>query len=217
MKRQRLGVSTGGGRGSGSRDAILEAAERVFADAGLAGARTDAIARAAGVNKALLYYYFKSKDALYFAVLENHMKEFNRRGLEVLKRPGSPRHTLLEYVGMHFDFVSSRPNYPRLFHRLVISGGGKLERLAAKYFQPVRRRLIRIIERGVQTGELRRVECRQAAVSIVGLAVFNFVAAPVVRKVTNVDPYSKVHLAQRKKEILDLVRYGLFRKPEDRF
>jgi TetR/AcrR family transcriptional regulator len=217
MKRQRLGAAAGGRRGGGSRDAILKAAERVFADAGLAGARTDAIARAAGVNKALLYYYFKSKDALYLAVLENHMKEFNRRGLEVLMRPGSPRRTLLEYVGMHFDFMSSRPNYPRLFHRLVISGGSGLERLAEKYFQPVRRRLIRIIERGVHTGEFRRVESRHAAVSIVGLAVFNFAAAPVVRKVTNVDPYSKAHLAQRRKGILDLVRYGLFRKPEDRF
>ena len=47
-----------------SREAILLAAERIFAESGLAGARTDAIAAAAGVNKALLYYYFKSKSDL---------------------------------------------------------------------------------------------------------------------------------------------------------
>ncbi|HEX4263610.1 MAG TPA: helix-turn-helix domain-containing protein, partial [Verrucomicrobiae bacterium] len=52
-----------------SRAIILATAGRIFAQTGLAGARTDEIADAAGVNKALLYYYFKSKDALYEAVV----------------------------------------------------------------------------------------------------------------------------------------------------
>ena len=53
-----------------TRAAILEAAEGIFAEVGLAGARIDAIAGAAGINKAMLYYYFKSKEGLYRAVLE---------------------------------------------------------------------------------------------------------------------------------------------------
>ena len=72
-------------RGAETRAAILAAAEQVFAKAGLAGARTDAIAAAAGVNKALLYYYFKSKGGLYEAVVEDHFREFNRQ------RPGGAR------------------------------------------------------------------------------------------------------------------------------
>ena len=59
-----------------TREALLKAGLAEFAAKGLAGARTDAIAAAAGVNKALIYYYFKSKDALYLAVVEEHMKEF---------------------------------------------------------------------------------------------------------------------------------------------
>src|SRR5678815_5951856 len=58
------------GRPEESRAAILEAAVQEFSREGVAGARTDAIARAAGVNKALLYYYFKDKDTLYGAVLD---------------------------------------------------------------------------------------------------------------------------------------------------
>ena len=50
---------------------ILAAAERIFAARGLAGARTDEIAQAARVNKAMLYYYFGSKERLYRAVFEN--------------------------------------------------------------------------------------------------------------------------------------------------
>src|SRR5437016_9959890 len=58
------------GRPEESRAAILQAAVREFAREGIAGARTDAIARAAHVNKALLYYYFKDKETLYGAVLD---------------------------------------------------------------------------------------------------------------------------------------------------
>src|SRR5271156_4457685 len=54
-----------------SRAAILQAAAQEFADHGIAGARTDAIAREARVNKALLYYYFKDKETLYAAVLDH--------------------------------------------------------------------------------------------------------------------------------------------------
>ena len=54
-----------------SRAAILQAAAQEFAEHGIAGARTDAIARAARVNKALLYYYFKDKETLYGAVLDD--------------------------------------------------------------------------------------------------------------------------------------------------
>src|ERR1022692_2052812 len=68
----RLGTHRLGTRGrpEESRAAILKAAVAEFAEHGIAGARTDAIARAAHVNKALLYYYFKDKDALYGAVLD---------------------------------------------------------------------------------------------------------------------------------------------------
>ena len=62
-----------------TRATILKAAEQVYAERGLAGARTDAIAAAAGVNKALLYYYFKSKEELYQAVVGSQVREFQQQ------------------------------------------------------------------------------------------------------------------------------------------
>ena len=70
--RARLGSR---GKPEESRAAILQAAIREFAREGVAGARTDAIAKAAKVNKALLYYYFRDKDALYGAALEQVFQE----------------------------------------------------------------------------------------------------------------------------------------------
>src|SRR5438132_309880 len=88
-----------------TRAVILATAGRIFAETGLAGARTDVIAKTAGVNKALLYYYFKSKESLYEAVVEDHFRRFNEQALALLNSKGSARDVLLRYVSLHFDFI----------------------------------------------------------------------------------------------------------------
>src|SRR5271156_6175319 len=123
-------------RNNETRAAILSAAGRIFAKAGLAGARTDDIAAAAGVNKALLYYYFKSKESLYEAVVEDHFREFNRQALELLAEPGPARAVLLRYVSMHFDFISAKHQSGSLFQQMMMNCGKSLERLIRKYFAP---------------------------------------------------------------------------------
>src|SRR3954449_10822319 len=97
-----------------SRAAILKAAVREFAREGVAGARTDQIARAAGVNKALLYYYFKDKEALYGAVVNSIFKDMRDQLLSVLDSELPPREKILKYVGAHFDYIASSPHFPRV-------------------------------------------------------------------------------------------------------
>src|ERR1700742_2040210 len=82
-----------------SRAAILQAAMREFSREGVAGARTDAIARAAGVNKALLYYYFEDKETLYGAVLDQVFGGLRAAIEEALSCDLPPREKLLAYVG----------------------------------------------------------------------------------------------------------------------
>jgi TetR/AcrR family transcriptional regulator len=199
-----------------SRAAILRAAERIFAEKGLAGARTEAIARRAGVNKALLYYYFRSKDALYLAVIEEHLKEFETQALEILKASGSARARLLSYVSMHFDFVSAHRFFPILLQRTMLTGGPALNRLRRRWAWPVMRRLVELIEQGVREGELRAVDGGHTLMSLISLTVHYFAAAPLIRVVGGFDPYDEKRLAERKSAVLDLVRFGLFRHPEER-
>src|ERR1035437_2796758 len=120
-----------------TRAAILASAARIFAQSGVDGARMDAIASAAGVNKAMLYYYFKSKDLLYSAVLENHFKEFHRRAMEVFTAGGSASSILLRFVEAHFDFISSQRDYSMLFQRLMLTNIERIERLVRKYYMPI--------------------------------------------------------------------------------
>jgi TetR/AcrR family transcriptional regulator len=203
-------------RGTESRAAILAAAERVFADGGLEGARMDAIAAKAGVNKALLYYYFRSKEELYAAILESHLQEFHRRALEILSAEGPARSTLLRYLSLHFDFLGQRPFFPRLVQRLMTTDGQPARRLSQEYSAPLYRKLVEVVERGIRARELRPVDSHHTVYSLVALTVFYFSAAPIIKSVSHIDPFDPANVQKRKREVLKLVRYGLFREPEAR-
>jgi TetR/AcrR family transcriptional regulator len=196
-----------------SRAAILGAAEQIFAKSGLAGARTDAIAAAAGVNKALLYYYFKSKGGLYEAVVEDHFREFNRQALDVLAAPTSARAVVLRYVSLYFDFISARHRYAALYQQLMTARGKPLERLVRKYMVPRSNAFNALLRRGIRDGEFRRVDPRHTAISLVGLIVFYFSAAPVLQILGHSNAYNGVTLTRRKQEVLDFIRHGLFVDP----
>jgi TetR/AcrR family transcriptional regulator len=197
-----------------TRATILNAAERIYAEVGLAGARTDAIAAAAGVNKALLYYYFKSKEGLYQAVVGSQLRQFQQQAREVLSAQGPAGPILMNYVSYHFDFIGTHPNFPRIFQRMMMEGDHALERMIREHSIPLKRLLVAVLERGMKSGEFRRMDKGHTIVSIAGLAAHYFNIAPAIRLVTGQDPYSKANLAARKAEVLNFIRYAVFRNPE---
>src|SRR5579871_6406240 len=197
-------------RSAETRAAILSAAELAFARSGLAGARTDEIAADAGVNKALLYYYFRSKQALYEAVLESHFEEFNRRALELLAAPGTAPEILLRYATLHFDFISAKHRSAPLFQQMMLAGGRPLERLVRKYIIPRNDALKKLLMRGMREGDLRRQDPVHASISIVALIVFYFSAARVLQQLGDFDPFSPSNLKHRRAEMLGFIRHGLF-------
>ena len=197
-----------------TRATILKAAEQIYAEYGLAGARTDAIAAAAGVNKALLYYYFKSKEGLYQAVVGSQVREFQQQAREVLSAKGPAGPILLRYVSYHFDFIGTHPHYPRIFQRMMMEGDRALERMIREHSIPLKKLLVALLARGMKSGEFRRLNKAHTIVSIAGLTAHYFNIAPAFRVITGQDPYSKANLATRKAEVLKFIRYALFRNPE---
>ena len=197
-----------------TRITILRAAERIYAENGMAGARTEAIAVAAGVNKALLYYYFKSKEGLYQAVIGSQLQEFQQQARELLSAKGPAGPILLRYVSYHFDFIGTHPNYPRIFQRMMMEGDRALERTIREHSVPLKKLLEAVLERGMRSGEFRQMDKGHTIVSIAGLTAHYFNIAPAFRLITGQDPYSKSNLATRKAEVLKFIRYALFRDPE---
>src|SRR5580698_2215547 len=106
-----------------SRAAILQAAAKEFAEHGIAGARTDAIARAARVNKALLYYYFKDKETLYGEAIDFAFGQLSEHMMAVLDRDLPPKEKVLLYVGTYFDFVASHHSTRNLIQMETMRAG----------------------------------------------------------------------------------------------
>ncbi|MDE3181654.1 MAG: TetR/AcrR family transcriptional regulator [Acidobacteriota bacterium] len=197
-----------------AREAILRAAERIFAEKGLDGARTEAIAQAAHVNKAMLYYYFKSKNGLFAAVMEKAIRQSNQRIMAILSERGPATDVMLRYAATMFDALSERPYSYFLFQRFLMTNPKVVERLMRTYGVPRIRRLTALIRRGVRRKEFRPVDPEQMAVSIGSLIIFYFSTGPAIKAVMRSDPFHPGTLGKRKQEMMDFIRYGLFKNPE---
>jgi AcrR family transcriptional regulator len=195
-----------------SRAAILNAAVAEFAQHGIAGARTDAIARAAKVNKALLYYYFKDKDALYEAVLDHVFSGLRVRVLPVLESKLPPREKILEYLGAYFDYIAANPRFPRVVQAEWMRSGGSahMQQIAKKYFRPIFAKLVDVLREGMEAGEFRAVNPTDFLPSMVGIIVFYFGAAPVMKALMKVDPLSVERIRERRAFVLDFISAALF-------
>jgi TetR/AcrR family transcriptional regulator len=213
MHKTRLGSR---GKPEESRGAILQAAIREFAQEGMAGARTDAIASTARVNKALLYYYYQDKETLYGAALDYAFEQMSAHMLAVLDRDLPPREKVLAYVGEYFDFIAGHGFNRNLIQmEMVRAGHGSphLQRIAKQYFQPLYVKLGGVIREGITRGEFRAIDPQQFIPSMVALVVFYFTSAPIMKTITGVDPLKPEKIAERRAAVLDFVSAVLF-KPQ---
>jgi TetR/AcrR family transcriptional regulator len=197
-----------------TRSAILKAAIQEFANEGVAGARTDAIARAARVNKALLYYYFKDKETLHGAVLDHVFSGLAARMDEVLKQPLPPRQKILAYARAHFDYIAATPIYPKLVQREMMragrAGSPHMRRIVERYLRPVEQKVAEVLRQGIESGEFRRIDPLHFLLSMVAMNVFYFGSAPVIALITGMDPLAPELIAARRAAVLDLISAALF-------
>ena len=198
-----------------SRAAILQAAAQEFAQYGIAGARTDAIAREAHVNKALLYYYFTDKETLYGAVLDSVFLGLRTAVFRVLDTDQPPREKMIAYAGAYFDFIASNQMYPRLMQREMMRArdgqSQHIDKVIKNYIQPIFMRVSEVIRKGIEDGEFRPVNPVHFVPSIVAMIVFFFSSAPMMQKIVGFNPLTPDRIAERKAAVLDFISAALFR------
>lgn len=198
-----------------SRAAILRAAAQEFAQHGIAGARTDAIAREARVNKALLYYYFKDKETLYGAVLDNAFSGLKNTVFRVLDSDLLPREKLMAYAGAYFDFIASNQLYPRLMQREMMRAregqSQHIDKVIKNYIRPIFHRVSELLQKGIAEGEFRPVNPAHFVPSMVAMIVFYFSSAPMMQKIVGFNPLTPERIAERRAAVLDFISAALFR------
>ena len=214
---RRHSTSKMGSRGhpAASRAAILRAAAEEFAEHGIAGARTDAIAREARVNKALLYYYFKDKETLYGAVLDHAFSGLKATVFRVLDSDLPPRQKIMTYVGTYFDFIASNQVYPKLMQREMMRAreghSPHIEKLVKNYFQPIYARVGELLRKGIAEGEFRKIDPAHFMPSMVAMIIFYFSSAPLMQKIVRFNPLAPERIAERRAAVLDFISAALFR------
>lgn len=192
-----------------SRAALLEAAETVFTREGLAGARTEEIARLAGANKAMVHYYFDTKEKLYEAVLHRFLSQFREQVLEPIKSGATPTDSLFIYVDGHMEFLVRHPNFPRLVQREMMTGGPRMRHLIEHFQGPLSRALRKVLRAGIRCGEFRKVDVDNMLLSIGSVTAFHFIIAPVIKILLRIDSFNRKLVARRKAAVFDLLGHGL--------
>ena len=201
-------------RADQARVRILEAAVRQFSENGLAGARTEQIAEDAGVNKALLYYYFKSKDALYTAALEWVAAEVRASSMAVFEGPASEGEKFLRFVLNHFDRIHTNRGFQSLMQQEMIrlhrGESHSLSSLVEKVFKPAMERTMEVLRAGIASGELVDTDPMQIQYAATGANVFYFLSAPLMKLVQGADPLEIPALESRRAKAIEFLGQTLF-------
>ncbi len=154
-----------------TRTAILDSAERIFARDGLRSTRTEEIAAGSGVTKAMIHYYFDTKEALYQAVLDRVFRE-REEGMNFASlRELPPTQALRGFVERLLQQMCAKPHLGPLFALENIQNDGAFYN---KNGGKIYRTLTDIIERGVNDGSFRPQDAGHTAVNVMGACVHFF-------------------------------------------
>ena len=197
-----------------SRQRILDAALLEFSSEGLAGARTDRIAVAAGVNKALLYYYFESKENLYNATLEMIAGRVRDSSMAVFLRPATAGERIVRFALSHFDRILSQREFQSMMQQEMIrvhkGESGATSLLIQRVFAPIHTMFQALVREGIASGELIVADWFQFPLAALGANVFYFLAAPIWGSLVPFDPFAPEVLAERRCALVRFLGQALF-------
>ena len=188
-----------------SREDILDAAERLFAQRGYEGTSLSDVGRAAGLSRATPGYFFGSKADLLGAVLERCFEEVRqavREGRDRALASGQPSAVILAAaVSDYIDFVAARPNFVRLIQREAL-GGRPLDALPLGLTAGREMMAALTAELGLEDED--PAEVSQMLFSLIALVWFPHLQGNTLSRVMGLDTTSEEFLARRKKHITEL-------------
>jgi len=189
---------------------ILDAAHAVFLKQGTAGARMQEVADEAGVNKALLHYYFRSKDQLAQAVFRRALGELLPQAMEVLRSERPLEEKVLTIVEVYVDTLRRNPylpgymlgeltHHPERVHEAFESlAGMKIGQLG----QAVRSSLATQLDAEVEAGRMRPMAVEDFLLNLISMSIFPFAARPLLGMVLGLDDDEYDELMEARKERL---------------
>lgn len=191
-----------------ARVKIAAAAEELFAARGFDGAAIRDIAKNAGVNSAMIHYYFGNKEGLYRAMLEGAASSVRALLIETTSGSGSTRERLARFVDAYAAYMLSQPNLARILYREMLTGAKHIKHIAQQYAAANYTMLRTMISDGVKRGELRAIDAELAPISLMGMVVIFQFLRPIIAIALGKTEYDERFVSRVAAHTIDLFLYG---------
>ncbi|HPW97335.1 MAG TPA: TetR/AcrR family transcriptional regulator [Flavobacterium sp.] len=191
---------------SNTEELIFASAIKIFHKKGLAGARMQEIADEAGINKAMLHYYFRSKQLLFEAVFKKAFMQLAPQIHQVLNSEDSLFEKIINFTDKYISFVMENRFLPTFIIQELNNNPDFANQFFSQAEFPKSTRFLIQIEEGIQNGTIKNVNPKQLLIDMFSLAIFPFIGAPLLQKITNVNEsaYNNL-LIERKKHIASML------------
>jgi TetR/AcrR family transcriptional regulator len=165
---------------------ILHAAREVFLAKGMHGARTQEIADKAGINKAMLHYYYRTKQQLFEAVFRSAFMEMAPRLHTVLNGDGSVSEKIDAFCSMYIAFIIQQPYLPAFIVNELNRDPGFLEKVQAMHLPNIGPFLGQL-DKEMVAGRIKVMDPRQLFINMMALCIFPFIGAPLLKLFARMD------------------------------
>jgi TetR/AcrR family transcriptional regulator len=190
-------------RDQSTEEKILEAAKKVFVRKGMSGARMQDIADEAGINKALLHYYFRNKEKLFEMIFMEAAGKLFPRINEIFNSDQPLFEKIERFCDEYITVVMDNPYLP-LFVLNEINQNPEyfLEKVWTEAKKPSPQKFLQQIEQEVKKGTIKNISPLNLMMNLISMTIFPFVSKPMMQKNLGLDEWQfRAVMEQRKKEI----------------
>ncbi|MDH7514571.1 MAG: TetR family transcriptional regulator [Bacteroidota bacterium] len=193
---------------------IFRAAISVFGERGKHGARVRDIAQRAGTNKALVHYYFRSKERLYSEVFRYLITTMFRFIAQAVKESDDFADIIRTFIDRYFSLLEKNRDILRFMFREILAGatafGKELEQIYTTDQRTPPHIFFESYERAVRRGEIRDIGAVQTLLTMIGACVLSFMAPPIVFALYPMERKTrKQFMNERKEHIFNILYFGL--------
>lgn len=189
---------------------IFDAAHEIFTQKGMDGAKMQEIADRAGINKALLHYYYRSKEKLYETVARAVLGRAVPVIRQLMEGPQPLEEKIRYFIGFYMDLISRNTFIP-LF---IIS---EINKHPDRFFEhifpaeiPSPEVFARQVKEAVDSGQIRSIDAKHLIVNIISMCVFPFLGKPMLRMVLGMSAQeTREFMDERKTEVTQFVMAAL--------
>lgn len=186
---------------------ILEAAKNVFQRKGMDGSRMQEIANEAGINKAMLHYYYRSKQILFEAVFKNAFSLLAPQLNKILNDDSSVIDKVKNFTSNYISFISKHPYLPNFIVQEINRNPEFINKIKSNNSNfPNLEKFKKQVANDIEKGIIKPIDAEQLFINILSLCLFPFVAKPLIKAITDVnDTAFKQIIEARKTEIANFI------------